>query len=742
MNSNHASELHVTAQRLVALSRVGAAFMSERDETHLFRLVAETARDLIGATFAALTLRPVSEEGAPLVPSEGSLFSLAAVVGVTPEQEEQLRRMPLGEEGLLLPIFRHGVSVLVGDAFTLAAQSEEAVTTDSRTAASQAAATYAAGQLTAEGLRTQGIPRGHPLVRSFLGAPVLDREGGVRGGLLLGHSQPGKFTHEDEILLVGLAAQAAVAFENVRWYRTSQIRNQELDAIFESIADGVMLVNSQGKILRENGAARSLREQLRKTPAGERAIEVLFRTPLRQALSGESVRENAVRIEDERGETHEYVVTASPLRFPTPSVGKKCQAGDTNGGAVIVWHDATEARRLLIEQRVRVETEARRALLQRILDELPGSVSLVRGQDARLVLANRAAATVWRASWQPGQPMHAFLEENRIRVYDADGHPLALEQLATLRAVQHGETVRQQQVNICYSDGTTLPVLVNAVPLTAHQFDVAPSPSVSRLAEYEEPAAIVVHQDVTALKEAEQLKDEFISIAAHELRTPMAILTGFVQTLLNQTARGKGPPLAAWQQKSLQGIDLATARLIDLAEDLLDVTRVQAGRLELQREPTDLVALARRVQARLQLMTQRHTLMLMTTLAHLVVHADPRRIEQVLSNLIGNAIKYSPEGGDIEVTIRAENEAHEALLSVRDQGIGIPLHEQALVFGRFARAGNVQAYGIRGTGLGLYLCHELIEAHGGRIWFESVEGQGSTFFVALPLLSQADSKNL
>ena len=89
MNSNHASELHVTAQRLVALSRVGAAFMSERDETHLFRLVAETARDLIGATFAALTLRPVSEEGAPLVPSEGSLFSLAAVVGVTPEQEEQ-----------------------------------------------------------------------------------------------------------------------------------------------------------------------------------------------------------------------------------------------------------------------------------------------------------------------------------------------------------------------------------------------------------------------------------------------------------------------------------------------------------------------------------------------------------------------------------------------------------------------------------------------------------------------------
>ena len=347
-----------------------------------------------------------------------------------------------------------------------------------------------------------------------------------------------------------------------------------------------------------------------------------------------------------------------------------------------------------------VETEARRALLQLILDELPSSVYLVRGRDARLVLANRAATAVFGVPWLPGQPMREFLEENRIRVCGADGHPLALEQLATLRAVQHGETVRQQQVTIHHPDGTTLPVLVNAVALGAHQFNAAPSALVSHLAEYSEPAAIVVHQDVTALKAAEQLKDEFISIAAHELRTPLAILTGFVQTLLNQTARGKGPALAEWQQKSLQGIDLATDRLVDLAEDLLDVTRVQAGRLELQREPTDLVALARRVLARRQLTTERHTLTLVTTLPHLVVHADPRRMEQVLSNLIGNAIMYSPEGGAIEVTIGAEYETREALLSVRDQGIGIPLHEQAQIFGRFARASNAQAYGIRGTGLG------------------------------------------
>lgn len=749
MHFSKMSTQRVTAQRLAMLSRVGAALMSERDEAHLFQLIVETARDFIGATFAALTLRPVNEQGEPLVASEGHLFHLAAIVGVTPKQEVQLRRMPLGGEGLLIPIFRHGVPVLVADAFALVARTRESPMTDPRAAASQAAAAYVHGQLPAEGLRAQGVPRGHPIVRSFLGAPVLDQSGEVRGGLLLGHRQPGQFTHEDEIVLAGLAAQAAVALENMRWCHMAQMRTQELNAIFESIADGVTFVDPQGNVLRENEAARLLRGRLQGTPEGERIVEALLSTPARRALSGEAVLESTVRVGNQRGELREYLVTASPLRLPTPPAEPLSPGGERTShaphpiaGAVVVYHDVTEARRWLVEQRVHVETEARRALLQLILDELPSSVYLVRGRDARLVLANRAAATVWGAPWLPGQPMREFLQGNRIRVFGADGHPLALEQLVTLRAVQHGETVRQHQVTIYHPDGTALPVLVNAVALDARYLPLLPSDAAAPAAEEAEPAAIVVHQDVTALKEAEQLKDEFIGIVAHELRTPLAILQGFVQTLLNQTARGKGPALAAWQMQSLQGIDLATARLVDLAEDLLDVTRVQAGRLELQREPTDLVALARRVLTRRQMTTEQHALTLVTGLERLVLHVDPRRMEQVLSNLIGNAIKYSPEGGVIEVTIRVDDELHEALLSVRDQGIGIPQHEQAQVFGRFARAGNAQTYGISGTGLGLYLCRELVEQHGGRIWLESAEGRGSTFFVALPLATKAAPTDL
>jgi PAS domain S-box-containing protein len=240
-----------------------------------------------------------------------------------------------------------------------------------------------------------------------------------------------------------------------------------------------------------------------------------------------------------------------------------------------------------------------------------------------------------------------------------------------------------------------------------------------------------------ALRETTRRMNEFLGIVAHELRTPLASLWGFAQTLLVQTALGKGPQLAAWQRKALVGLDLAAQHLSELTDDLLDMARLQAGQLELHPEPTDLVTLVQRVVTRLQMTTEQHTLSCLPSVERLVKYVDPRRIEQVLSNLISNAIKYSPEGGPIEVTIAEDIERQEALLSVRDHGIGIPAEQQAQIFQRFVQADNARAYGIEGTGLGLYLCRALVERHGGRIWFESVEGQGSTFFIALPVVSEA-----
>jgi PAS domain S-box-containing protein len=402
--------------------------------------------------------------------------------------------------------------------------------------------------------------------------------------------------------------------------------------------------------------------------------------------------------------------------------------------------DITERRRLeLAAQVVHDETVARLAFLQQILDALPSSVYLVFGADARLLLANRAAVSAWGAAWHIDQPMQEFLATHGIRIFDAQGRPLALTDLATLRAVQEGETVLHHQEIIRRPNGSSLPVLVNAVALGSSQEWHALRQPTGPLAQHTQHAdtesvALVVHQDVSALKEAEYLKDEFIGVAAHELRNPLAVLKGFAEMLVYQTARGKGAQLAPWQTEALEEIDIATARLDKLTEDLLDVTRLQAGRLVLSRTPTDLVALTRHMVTQRQMTTRHHALSLDTAHTSVVVEVDRARIEQVLTNLLSNAIKYSPQGGPIELTLREEVEPHVALLSVRDRGIGIPALQQAHIFGRFVRAENARVSEITGTGLGLYLSRELVERHGGRLWFESIEGAGSTFFMALPLL--------
>jgi PAS domain S-box-containing protein len=401
--------------------------------------------------------------------------------------------------------------------------------------------------------------------------------------------------------------------------------------------------------------------------------------------------------------------------------------------------DITERRRMeQAAQAVHAQTVAHLAFLQQIIDALPSSVYLVYGADARLLLANRAAANVWGAEWQIDQPMQEFLATNGIRIFDTQGRLLARTDLAALRAVQEGEAVLHQQEIIRRPNGSSVPVLVNAVALDAsqewHAFRQATEPPAQHTQHADtEAVALVIHQDVSALKEAEYLKDEFIGVAAHELRNPLAVLKGFAEMLVYQTARGKGAQLAPWQREALAEIDEATSRLDKLTEDLLDVTRLQAGRLVLSRSPTDLVALTRHVVTQRQMTTRHHAFSLATAHTSLMVEVDRVRIEQVLTNLLSNAIKYSPQGGPIELTIREEGEPHAALLSIRDRGIGIPALQQARIFGRFVRAENARASEITGTGLGLFLSRELVERQGGRLWFESTEGVGSTFFMTFPM---------
>lgn len=377
------------------------------------------------------------------------------------------------------------------------------------------------------------------------------------------------------------------------------------------------------------------------------------------------------------------------------------------------------------------ETLRERSFLQELLDALPVSISVVYGYEARLLLANQAATRTWGAVWSVGQPMHTFIETQQIRIMDAQGQECPPPTWATIRALHSHEGVLQHQEIIRQPSGNSLPVLVNAVPLTSSHWHTVNEQGTA--GEEGEPLALVIHQDVRVLKETEYIKDEFIGIAAHELRLPLSVLKGAVGTLLFQTARGHGTPLAEWQQEMLQGLGQATDRLAELTDDLLDVSRLQAGQMLLQRTSTNLVSLVQRVVERSQKTTNRHRLTFQSAQQTLEAIIDPHRIEQVLSNLLTNAIKYSPQGGLVEIALEPGVSTSTVEIRVQDHGIGIPHHQQAQIFGRFVRADNAQAAGISGTGLGLYLSRALVEQHDGLLWFSSTEGEGTTFFLTLPL---------
>ena len=237
-------------------------------------------------------------------------------------------------------------------------------------------------------------------------------------------------------------------------------------------------------------------------------------------------------------------------------------------------------------------------------------------------------------------------------------------------------------------------------------------------------------QAEVALQLASEAKDAFLAAASHELRTPLAAAKGHAHLALmkmGEEAEAPGPG------RSLKIINRQIDRMAKLVEDLLDVSRLQAGRLALEVERFDLPALVRETCDRMGVLSQTHSLHVEAP-EHLEGAWDRGRLDQVLTNLLSNAIRYSPEGGG--VWVRVEEKDAGVLLSVRDEGVGIPKDKQRVIFERFGRA-HGSKYG--GLGLGLTISQGIVEQHGGRIWVESegVAGKGTSFFVQLPRETQA-----
>jgi PAS domain S-box-containing protein len=251
--------------------------------------------------------------------------------------------------------------------------------------------------------------------------------------------------------------------------------------------------------------------------------------------------------------------------------------------------------------------------------------------------------------------------------------------------------------------------------------------------------ALLIIRDVTAEREAARLKDEFLATASHELQTPIASVKGLAEVLL-LTLQRHGSIEPAQLESRLTSIVREADRLALLGRDLLDASRAQAGKLRLDPVPVDLRDLAaatvERRQAVLATAAVSYVLHSRLTPVAAPILADRARLDQVLDNLLENAVKYSPYGGRVDVIV--ETRAGRALVRFRDEGIGIPAEDQASLFTPFFRARNASAQNLPGLGLGLHLSQLIVEAHGGTITVESVEDQGTTITIDLPLASVDD----
>jgi two-component system phosphate regulon sensor histidine kinase PhoR len=317
---------------------------------------------------------------------------------------------------------------------------------------------------------------------------------------------------------------------------------------------------------------------------------------------------------------------------------------------------------------------------------------------------------------------------------DLDGQPLSLDQLPFARALA-GEIFQDYRLILHGSSGDETVMSFSGAPARADDGSIE--------------GAVVVFRDITASQKLERAKDEFLAVAAHELRSPLAAVRNYADLLLRREQQRSQA-----DSRDVRGLTILTqqvSHMLRMVDNLLDVSRIDAGQLDLQIQPVNLVALAAQVIDQQRPAAGVRELVLESADDELTVPCDSLRIHQVLTNLIGNAIKYSPDTGRVTVRLRvaAGDERRvfgdhlmgegmmlsggataAAVVSVTDEGSGISPEQQVKLFQRFYR---VRSHRAEGLGLGLYLSRQFMQMHRGAIWVESVEGSGSTFSFILPM---------
>lgn len=242
--------------------------------------------------------------------------------------------------------------------------------------------------------------------------------------------------------------------------------------------------------------------------------------------------------------------------------------------------------------------------------------------------------------------------------------------------------------------------------------------------------AVEVFRDITKEKEIDKAKTEFVSLASHQLRTPLSTVNWYSEMLLT----GDVGEVTIEQKKYLEEIYNGNRRMVDLVNTLLDVSRIELGTFVVESKPTNITKLAQSVidEHKLQIDKKKIKFSFLFEKNIPLIQADPKILLMVIQNILSNAVKYTPESGKVEVSLSLDNK-NSVVLKISDTGYGIPKNQQDKIFTKLFRADNVIGKDTEGTGLGLYIAKSIVEQTGGKLWFESVENKGTKFYATLPL---------
>lgn len=380
---------------------------------------------------------------------------------------------------------------------------------------------------------------------------------------------------------------------------------------------------------------------------------------------------------------------------------------------VINLHDITayqhmeDTHKKLIEQ-----LDAERTLLKEILRQMPAGVVVADAKSGKIILNNE----------QVGQLIHSGTPPANIEqyaqgaTYHLDGSPMQNHEWSLLRAITQGEVTFNEERLYVRKDGTQCYLNVNAAPIRDKDGEIV--------------AAVVSFYDITSQKELEMRKNEFINMAGHELKTPLTSLKGFAYLLTRHIKGGQHDTEVLY---FLTRMDAQINRLAQLINDLLDVSRIQTGKLEHRREVFALDELIKETVENMQGTTHTHSI-IVEPLPTAYVRGDRNRIGQVVINLLSNAIRYSPKANKIIVSMTAENTV--VTISIQDFGPGIAAEHHQHIFERFYQVGTTSPRSYPGLGIGLYISSQIAKQHQGHLEVKSEPGQGSTFSFTLPVMQE------